>query len=190
MVRADLPGCGKSYACEYMTNCYKVLFICPTNELTQNYSTEGVTLNRFFGISMNDEETMDKFDHSSYDVIVFDEIYFSSIQKLHNIKKFCSDNPDKIIIATGDTSQLPPITDYTNTKKYAPYADECINNICQCEIMLRENKRLQSQEDKTKLEQFKAELFDKRLDPITTIKKYFQFTNDITKSIKKYRLQK
>jgi hypothetical protein len=160
MVRADLPGCGKSYACEYMKNLgHKVLFVCPTNELTQNYATEGVTLNIFFGMNMNDEENLSKFDHSNYDVIVFDEIYFSSIQKLHRIKQFCIDNPDKIIITTGDTSQLPPITDYTNTKIYADYADECINNIFQYEICLKENKRLNTQEDKDKLKQFKTELF-------------------------------
>ena len=48
MIRANLPGCGKSYACEYMKNLgQKVLFVCPTNELTQNYATEGVTLNIF-----------------------------------------------------------------------------------------------------------------------------------------------
>ena len=86
---------------------------------------------------------------------------FSSIQKLHRIKQFCIDNPDKIIITTGDTSQLPPITDYTNTKIYADYADECINNIFQYEICLKENKRLKTQEDKDKLKQFKTELFNK-----------------------------
>jgi superfamily II DNA or RNA helicase len=47
-VRSDLPGCGKSYACEYMkTLGHKVLFVCPTNELLQNYNLDGVTHNRF-----------------------------------------------------------------------------------------------------------------------------------------------
>ena len=105
-------------------------------------------------MNMNDEENLTKFDHSNYDVIIFDEIYFASIQKSHNIKQFCIDNPDKIIIATGDTSQLEPITDYTNTKIYDEYADECINIIFPYEIYLMENKRLTSQEDKDKLKQF------------------------------------
>ena len=136
-------------------------------------------------MNMNDEENLSKFDHSNYDVIVFDEIYFSSIQKLHTRKQFCIDNPDKIIIATGDTSQLPPITDYTNTKIYADYADECINNIFQYEICLKENKRLKTQEDKDKLKQFKTELFNKKnINHITTIKTYFQFTENITTSMK------
>jgi hypothetical protein len=48
---------------------------------------------------------------------------------LARIRKFCLENPEKIVVATGDTSQLPPIVDYSNTKDYATYADECINNI-------------------------------------------------------------
>jgi hypothetical protein len=41
-----------------------------------------------------------------YDTIVFDEIFFSSIRKLARIKRYCDEHPDKIVIATGDTSQL------------------------------------------------------------------------------------
>ena len=71
------------------------------------------------------------FDYSEYDIIVFDEIYFSSIRMLVKNKKFCLENPDKKVVATGDTSQLPPVEQYTNTKEYAVYADECINTIFQ-----------------------------------------------------------
>jgi hypothetical protein len=49
---------------------------------------------------------------------------------------------------------------------------------------LKENKRLQLIEDKIKLQQFKDDIFNMNIDPITTIKKYFQFTNDITQSVK------
>ena len=62
---------------------------------------------------------------------MFDEIYFSSIRMLVKIRIFCSANPGKIVVATGDTSQLPPVEQYTNTKEYAAYADECINIIFQ-----------------------------------------------------------
>jgi hypothetical protein len=48
MVRADLPGCGKLYACEHMkTLGHNVLFVCPTHELLQDHSLDGVTLNLF-----------------------------------------------------------------------------------------------------------------------------------------------
>ena len=36
MVRAEFAGCGKSYACKEMEKLgHKVLFVCPTNVLTQ-----------------------------------------------------------------------------------------------------------------------------------------------------------
>ena len=41
---------------------------------------------------MDDEDSRKKFDHSEYDVIVFDEIYLSSIQKLSKIKQFCKES--------------------------------------------------------------------------------------------------
>ena len=99
-------------------------------------------------------------------------------------RKFCIEHPDKIIIATGDTCQLDPINEYTNTKNYAEYADECINQIFTFEIYLEENKRLESEEDKVKLKNFKKEILDNDIDMNTTIKKYFRFTQDITKSLK------
>ena len=34
ILKADLPGCGKSYACKRLEDLgYNVLFVCPTNEL-------------------------------------------------------------------------------------------------------------------------------------------------------------
>jgi hypothetical protein len=83
----------------------------------------------------------------------------------------------KIIVATGDTSQLPPIVDYTNTKEYATYADECINNIFPYEIYLKENKRLKTQEDKDKLDQIYNDIFNKDIPLETTVRKYFKFTD-------------
>ena len=85
---------------------------------------------------------------------MFDEIYLADIRMVAKIKKFCIEHPDKIIIATGDTCQLDPINEYTNTKNYEEYADECINQIFTFEINLEENKRLESEEDKVKLKQF------------------------------------
>ena len=46
------------------------------------------------------------------------------------------------------------------TNNYAEYADECINQIFTFEIYLEENKRLESEEDKVKLKNFKNEILD------------------------------
>ena len=51
MVRAEYVGCGKSYACKEMEKRgHKVLFVCPTNRLSQNNKENGVTLHRFFSV--------------------------------------------------------------------------------------------------------------------------------------------
>jgi len=118
MIRADLQGSGKTYAAQHMIKLgYKVLFVCPTNKLTQNNGVNGVTINKFFGMTINNEESLTKIDASQYDVIVFDEIYFVDICKLSKIKHFVDNDKDKIIIATGDTSQLEPINEYSQIKK-------------------------------------------------------------------------
>ena len=61
---------------------------------------------------------MSKFDDSQYDTIVFDEIFFSSIRKLARVKRYCNEHPDKIVIATGDTSQLESIDCIRNQRNY------------------------------------------------------------------------
>jgi len=96
MIRADLPGSGKSYACEQMSKRgHKVLFVCPTNKLVQKYGVTGITVNKFFGMAINDE-VLSKFDAAEYNVIVFDEIYFCDVQKLSKIVHYCNINLIKL----------------------------------------------------------------------------------------------
>ncbi|MFM7978155.1 MAG: hypothetical protein ACKPKO_02470, partial [Candidatus Fonsibacter sp.] len=48
MIRAEYGGCGKSYTCKSMaTRGHKVLFVCPTNKLANNYKENGCTINKF-----------------------------------------------------------------------------------------------------------------------------------------------
>ena len=72
-----MPGTGKSYICKRMDELgYKAVFVCPTNRLLQEFEGEAMTVNKFFGTSFGDAY-VGLFDDSKYDVIVFDEIYFS-----------------------------------------------------------------------------------------------------------------
>ena len=106
MIRAEFAGSGKSYICKHLKNRnYKVLFVVHSNELGQQCGCEWTTINKFFGISFGDER-LNKFDYSGYDVIVFDEIYFHNVGKWALIWDFEKKNPDKIVLATGDTKQL------------------------------------------------------------------------------------
>ena len=89
MIRASLPGSGKSYICKHLQNRnYKVLFVVPTNNLKQECGAEAMTTNKFFGISYVDER-LEKFDYSDVDAIVFDEIYFHNVGKWALIWDFC-----------------------------------------------------------------------------------------------------
>ena len=46
-----------------------------------------MTVNKFFGMSFGDAY-VEPFDYSEYDVIVFDEIYFSGLSVYWKIKRF------------------------------------------------------------------------------------------------------
>lgn len=127
-----------------------------------------MTVNSFFGINFGDAK-LEPFDYSYYDVIVFDEIYFSSLNTYWRIKQFVEQNKDsKIIIATGDTKQLKPVQEITNIQDYETYADHIINNIFQHNILLKECKKLHTQEDKDKLSNIKNDIFEHKL-PIKNI---------------------
>ena len=75
-----------------------------------------VSLYIIFGIGIDESEKIKAFDDTEFNVIVFDEIYLNDVRKLSKIKNYCRDNPDKIIIATGDTCQNEPVTKLTNQK--------------------------------------------------------------------------
>ena len=160
---------------------HKVLFVCPTNKLTQNSKENGVTLNKFFSIGMTEDSNLARFDDSPYDVIVFDEIYFANVRMLARIKKYADNNPDKIIIATGDTNQLEtcdPLVEELGDQ-YSSYVNQCIDSIFPNAMFLKENKRLKSEEDKRNLKQVKMDIFDEKKPIIETIRRYFKFTDDI-----------
>ena len=78
IITADFAGSGKSYICQRMVDKgYKVMFVTPTNKLLQEFEGEAITVNKFFGISFGSTK-LKPTDYSEYDVIVFDEIFFSN----------------------------------------------------------------------------------------------------------------
>jgi len=181
MVRAEYAGCGKSFACKAMEKRgHKVLFVCPTNKLAQNNNEHGITLHNFFGIGMHADRMVSKFDASGYDVIVFDEIYFANIRMLVRIRNYCLANPDKIIVATGDTNQLECIDLIANNIDYDEYMTHCIDTIFPYNLTLKENKRLKSKKDRKTLIDFKRDCFDESIPLVEVVKRYFRQTDEIT----------
>ena len=183
MIRGELPGTGKSYICQKMVDKnYKEIFICPTNKLLQAFEGEAMTINKFFGINYGDAK-LEPFGFTEFDVIVFGEIYFSNLNIYWRIKQFVEQNKhNKIIIATGDTKQLKPVQEITNTQDYELYTDNSIDNIFTHNIILKECKRLNTQEDKDKLKNIKYDIFINKLPIKTIIEKYFEYTTDISSS--------
>ena len=177
LIQAEFAGSGKSYTCKHMNRNYKVLFVVHSNELGQQCGCEWATINKFFSISFGDER-LTKFDYSVYDVIVFDEIYFHNVGKWALIWDFCKNNPDKIIVATGDTNQLKNPERVSNVMSFEKYANHCINLIFENNIMLYECKRLKTEEDRHKLRDVKRMIFEGT--PFREIiDNYFKWTDKI-----------
>ena len=182
MIKADLPGSGKSFIGKYFENMgYNVLFVCPTNHLNQNCECEGVTANKFFSIGVDENnDRMPVYDHSKFNVICFDEIYCNDGYMYSRIKRFAEQHKhEKIILAMGDTDQLPTITPLSNTKPFQLYADECMKQIFKYEIILKECKRLTKEEDRIKLKNIKHDIFVNKLPFQTIIEKYFSYADGI-----------
>ena len=89
---------------------------------------------------------MAKFDDSGYDTIVFDEIFFCSVRNLARIKRYCESNPDKIVVATGDTNQLECIDCLTNQNDYDEYYNKCVDIIFPRRHVLQREQEAQEPE--------------------------------------------
>ena len=110
---------------------YNVLFVVPTNRLLQEKEVEATTYNKFFSIAVHEDvgEKLPQFDYSNYDMIVFDEIYMSSLYVLDKVRSFIKSNTEKIVVATGDVKQLQGVEVMTNCQNPATYIDNCLDII-------------------------------------------------------------
>ena len=126
---------------------------------------------------------MEAFDHSRYDCIVFDEVGMGGMYVLHRIREFVKKHAnDKIIIATSDGKQLPPIKDTTSTRDHETYLNECIDQIFKYKIYLRISKRLKIRSDKIKLKNIYDDIWKQKLPIEQTVEKHFKTTDDIMAS--------
>ena len=84
MIRGKIPGTGKSFIGEYFSKMnQRVSFVVPANRQLQEKEVDAVTYNKFFLIPVEVGEKLPPFDHSCYDVIVFDEIFIVNINILY-----------------------------------------------------------------------------------------------------------
>ena len=94
--------------CEYFQKLgYNVVFVVPTNGLLQEKEVEATTY-----IHQDVGQKLPQLDYSSYEIIVFDEIYMSNLYVLDKVRLFIQNNPDKIVAAPGDVRQLQMVGSY------------------------------------------------------------------------------
>ena len=191
IIRARFAGSGKRYISEYFQNMgKKVLFVVPTNRLLQEKEVEATTYNKFFSIAVHDDvgEKLPQFDYSSFDIIVFDEIYMSNLYVLDKVGQLIKNNPDKIVIATGDVKQLQGVEIMTNCQNLATYFDNCLDKILKYNIFLTACKRVGAKDseegdrNRVIINNIYKDFWEHKL-PFEEIKpKYFETTDDIMAS--------
>ena len=133
----------------------------------------------FFSIPVNKGDDLPCFDHSAYDVIFFDEIFMSNIYIYNKIRQFVKNNPDKIIIGAGDTKQLQPINDLTNTQPHDQYADMCIDKIFKYSMYLKISKRVSDDEQRKKLDDAYTDMWIKEMPVDKWVQKHARYTSEI-----------
>ena len=180
MIRAKFAGSGKSYIGQYLNKMgYNVLFVVPHNRLSQEIEGKATTLNMFFSIPVHKGDDLPCFDHSAFNVIFFDEIFMSNIYMYNKIREFVKNNPDKIIIGAGDTKQLQPINDLTNTQPHDQYADQCIDKIFKYSMYLKISKRVSDDEQRKKLEDAYNDMWVKEMPVDKWVEKHARYTSEI-----------
>ena len=180
IIRAKYPGSGKSFLGQHLNKMgYNVLFVVPHNRLSQEIEGEATTLNMFFSIPVHKGDDLPCFDHSDFNVIFFDEIFMSNIYIYNKIREFVKNNPDKIIIGAGDTKQLQPINDLTNTQPHDQYADQCIDKIFKYSMYLKISKRVSDDEQRKKLDDAYTDMWIKEMPVDKWVEKHARYTSEI-----------
>ena len=191
IVRGKFPGTGKSYIGEYFQKMGKnVLFVVPTNRLLQEKEVEATTYNKFFSIAVHEDvgEKLPAFDYSPFNVVVFDEVYMSNLYVLDKVRRLIQENPDIIVIGTGDVKQLQGVEVMTNCQDPAVYIDNCIDIVFEYNIFLQVCKRVGAKDseegDRNReiINNVYNDFWESKLPIQDIIPKYFETTDDIMAS--------
>ena len=133
----------------------KILIISPYNALCQEHNKNGfddITYDTLFGhvVKFKEVPNFNRVDISEYDLIVFDEIMLYNVKQLMNIMYFIDLNPNKRIIATGDSDQNTPFMNILNQYEYTlkQYLCNCVCMMLPNQLTLCINKRLKKEEEK------------------------------------------
>ena len=191
IIRGTFPGTGKSYLGEYFQKMGKnVLFVVPTNRFLQEKEVEATTYNKLFSIAVDEDvgEKLPAFDYSPFNVVAFDEVYMSNLYVLDKVRRFIKENPDIIVIGTGDVKQLQGVEVMTNCQNPAVYIDNCIDIVFKYNIFLEVCKRVGAKDseegDRNReiINNMYNDFWESKLPIQDIIPKYFETTDDIMAS--------
>lgn len=184
IIHGERGGCGKSYTtlmyCK--NNNKKLLMIMPYNTQCLKFKREminkgiqgdAITIDKLFGLIVNNEDEYKNYNVNEYDVICFDEIYSNDFNKINKIYEFINKHLDKIIIASGDVNQLEFIGAKPNNIKDVNdyFKNNVIRYIFKNEVYLKKNWRIDNEEDKKTIKLIMKDIND-GMDIIDVIKKY------------------
>lgn len=161
LIKGLYPGVGKSTLAKNYDN--NALFVCPYNTLCQQLRIENynaITYSKLFGLVGSDEEmkNLKKFNIDEYKTIVFDEIFLYEPKRLKRISEIINQYPQKVFIATGDCDQRSPVG-FNNSD----YLTNCMNVLFNDQILLKDIKRFNNDDDKKKMINLKQDIFDTSL---------------------------
>ena len=116
IIRASIPGAGKTYSFICMSKMKKTLFVTPFNalgfDLKRTHGLTAITVHSLLGISYDGNEENDRgssYNVHDFDAIVFDEIFLYDTNKLSRIASYMKSHSTKEFYATGDDWQNSPI---------------------------------------------------------------------------------
>ena len=114
---------------------------------------DAVTTYELFNLKFTDDrpqcDGVAKMDLDDYDTIVFEEVYCNNIFMLSNLFRFIQ-NTNKTVIANGDVFQLKPVKyeELCNNTEYDSHYRKVISYMFPHAVMLHQNKRCKTEEDK------------------------------------------
>jgi len=154
IIKADIAGAGKTTS---FLNRNNTLIVCPYNALCfdlNNRGEQSVTLNKLIGLRYDGEKNLDVrgYDVSDVERIVFDEIYLYPTTLLEKIKKYMNNHKEIQFYATGDEYQLEPI-ETLNIEETREYYNKIITSMFPHQIVLHENKRCKTDEDRKRMKE-------------------------------------
>lgn len=169
-ITAVVAGAGKTtslfnYAVKHNM---KTIIVAPYNTLCLDLNIkakeygdliQSVTIYKLFGMVFNGEDTTEgkAMDLTGVECIVFDEIYLLNVADLMRINSFMQRNEHIKFYATGDEYQNCPI-DNINVKDAKAYYNNIVSRMFPNKIILQENKRCETNEDRQKIKELSNEI--------------------------------